>query len=101
MSRIRIVLALSALIITTLACTMFVGGPDYPEGTIPVSAQAVESLRAQIEAATLDRAEAILLKYLELNRLSDWQPGQAGQRGQKIGWVGRPSESRGNVVTGN
>jgi hypothetical protein len=37
---------------------MFVGGPEYPEGTIPVSAEAVESLRAQIEAAVLAGAES-------------------------------------------
>lgn len=30
---------------------MFVGGPEYPEGAIPVSAEALESLRAQMEAA--------------------------------------------------
>jgi hypothetical protein len=44
--------------LSTLACTMFVGGPDYPEGAIPVSAQAVESLRAQIETATLAGAQS-------------------------------------------
>jgi len=37
---------------------MFVGGPDYPEGAIPVSAQAVESLRNQIESAVLAGAES-------------------------------------------
>ncbi|MGD8402847.1 MAG: hypothetical protein PVJ21_04235 [Anaerolineales bacterium] len=58
MTRFRILLSLSAILLTTLACTMFVGGPDYPEGTIPVSAQAVESLRAQIEAAALAGAQS-------------------------------------------
>jgi len=37
---------------------MFVGGPEYPEGTIPVSAEAVESLRTQIEAAVLAGTES-------------------------------------------
>jgi hypothetical protein len=37
---------------------MFVGGPDYPVGTIPVSAEAVESLRLQIEAAVLAGTES-------------------------------------------
>lgn len=36
---------------------MFVGGPDFPDETIPVSAEAVESLRTQIEAAALAGAE--------------------------------------------
>jgi len=62
MSRNRILLFLAALIFATLACTMFVGGPDYPEGTIPVSAEAVESLRAQIEAAVLAEAESGVVK---------------------------------------
>ena len=51
MTRIRILLSLAVLIFTSLACTMFVGGPDYPEGTIPISAEAVDSLKTQIEAA--------------------------------------------------
>jgi len=58
MYRKRILLFLIALISATLACTMFVGGPEYPEGAIPVSAEAVESLRAQIEAAVLAGAES-------------------------------------------
>lgn len=37
---------------------MFVGGPEYPEGTIPVSAEAVASLRSQIEAAVQAGAES-------------------------------------------
>jgi hypothetical protein len=58
MYRKRILLFLIALIFATMACTMFVGGPEYPEGVIPVSAEAVESLRAQIEAAALAGAES-------------------------------------------
>jgi len=54
----RILLFLTALLLSTLACSMFVGGPDYPEGTIPVSAQAVENLKVQIEAAVLAGAES-------------------------------------------
>jgi len=58
MTRNRILLVLTVLVFATLACTMFVGGPDYPEGAIPVSAQAVESLRNQIESAVLAGAES-------------------------------------------
>ena len=67
MTKIRILLFFSALITTTLACTMFVGGPDYPQGTIPVSTQAVESLKAQIEAAVQAGAESGVEK-LEVNK---------------------------------
>jgi len=58
MSHTRTLLFLTAIILATLACSMFVGGPDYPEGTIPVSAQAVESLKTQIEAAVQAGAES-------------------------------------------
>lgn len=57
MYRKRILLFLTALISATLGCTMFVGGPEYSEGVIPVSAEAVESLKAQIEAAVLAGAQ--------------------------------------------
>jgi len=58
MTKIRILLVFTVLALATLACTMFVGGPDYPEGAIPVSAQAVESLRNQIESAVVAGAES-------------------------------------------
>jgi hypothetical protein len=58
MYRKRILLFLTSLILATLACSMFIGGPDYPEGTIPVSTEAVESLKTQIQAAVLAGAES-------------------------------------------
>ena len=58
MVRKRIFLFPIVLVLATLACTMFVGGPEYPEGAIPVSAEAVESLRAQLEAAVQAGAES-------------------------------------------
>ena len=57
MTRNRILLTLTALLLATLACSIFVGGPEYPVGAIPVSAEAVESLKAQIEAAVLAGAQ--------------------------------------------
>jgi hypothetical protein len=54
----RILLFLITLLSASLACTMFVGGPEYEEGAIPVSAEAVESLRAQLEAAALAGAQS-------------------------------------------
>ncbi len=58
MNQKRLLLFLTALIAASMACTMFVGGPEYSEGAIPVSAEAVESLRAQIEAAVLAGAQS-------------------------------------------
>ena len=57
MPRIRILFFLSTLLLSTLACSIFVGGPDYPEQPIPVSTEAVQSLQTQIEAAALVGAE--------------------------------------------
>ena len=84
MTRNRILLFLAVLVLATLACTMFVGGPDYPEGTIPVSAQAVENLRAQIEAAvsagaasgeiTLQITEEQLTSYIAFKLAAQQNP---------------------------
>ncbi len=46
------------LLLTSLACTIFVGGPDYPEQTVPVSTDEVLSMQAQIEQAFLSGAES-------------------------------------------
>ncbi len=47
----QVIFTIFALLFTTLACTMHIGGPDYPETKIPVSEQAVESMKTQFEAA--------------------------------------------------
>jgi hypothetical protein len=46
------------LLLTSVACTIFVGGPDYPEQTVPVSTDEVLSMQAQIEQAFLSGAES-------------------------------------------
>ncbi|MEW6404667.1 MAG: hypothetical protein AB1649_22955, partial [Chloroflexota bacterium] len=40
-----------------MACTIFVGGPEYPATPIPFSVEAVESLRLQIEQAMTNAAQ--------------------------------------------
>ena len=57
MTQNRILLLLTALICATLACSMFIGGPDYLPGTIPISTEAVESLKEQMESAALAGAQ--------------------------------------------
>jgi hypothetical protein len=47
-NQLKILLMLFTLIITTLACTVFIGGPDYPETRIPVSTEAVDSFRTAV-----------------------------------------------------
>lgn len=53
MKNYRILLFFSALLTATLACSMFIGGPDYPAERIPVSAEEVVNLKVNIEQAVL------------------------------------------------
>ena len=51
-NRLGLPFFLLILIITSLACTIFVGGPDYSNlPPIPVSAEAAESIKAEIKRA--------------------------------------------------
>jgi len=75
--------ALTALAIT-LACAIFVGGPEIPEPLIPVSAEAVTSLQEQIKAAveagaasgevTLQINETQLTSYLAYKNADNPNP---------------------------
>jgi hypothetical protein len=51
MKQNRIITIMVTALAITLACTIFVGGPEIPEPLIPVSAEAVTSLQEQIKAA--------------------------------------------------
>jgi hypothetical protein len=57
MKKYPIYLFFISLIFSTLACSVFIGGPEFPEEQIPVSAEEVVSLKVQIEAAVLAGAE--------------------------------------------
>ena len=51
-------LFLLSLVLTSLACVVFVGGPDYSNlPPIPVSAEAAESIKAEIQRAVLAAAD--------------------------------------------
>jgi hypothetical protein len=66
--------AMSALLLATLACSIFVGGPSYPEGPIPAATETTQSLQDQIKEAltsatdtgvvSLQISEAQLTSYL-------------------------------------
>jgi len=49
---------LLTLLLTSLACTIFVGGPEYSSGTIPVSTEEVQTMQSQIEQALIAGAES-------------------------------------------
>jgi|SRR5687767_7162366 len=51
-NRLGLPILLVSLIITSLACTIFVGGPDYSSlPAIPVSAEAAESIKEELRRA--------------------------------------------------
>ena len=73
---------LITLLFTSLACTIFVGGPDYSDLTpIPVSLEAAESLKAEMQKAfeagaqtgvvTLNITEPQITSVLAFRLLSD------------------------------
>ncbi len=77
-----ILLFIITLILTSLACTVFVGGPDYSDRTpIPVSNDAAESLKEEIKRAfeagattgevTINITEAQITSVLALRLQSD------------------------------
>ncbi len=49
---------ISSLVLATLACSIFVGGPDYPAQTVPVSADEVQNMQSQLEQALATGAES-------------------------------------------
>jgi hypothetical protein len=80
----KIVLAFLALGLVTLACSIFVGGPDYPATPIPVSTEAVQSLQTQVQQSvatgtatgtiTLNITEEQLTSYLAYTLQSQPNP---------------------------
>jgi hypothetical protein len=47
----------SSLVLASLACSIFVGGPDYPSQVVPVSTDEVLNMQAQLEQALAAGAE--------------------------------------------
>lgn len=56
-NKTQILFSLFALLLSTLACTMNIGGPDYTEGSIPVSEEAVQTMQDSFKAAFLNITE--------------------------------------------
>jgi hypothetical protein len=49
------------LLLASMACTIFVGGPEYPTQTVPVSTEEVQNMQSQIEQALIAGAETGLV----------------------------------------
>ena len=55
--RPNIILSIAGLALAALACSIFVGGPDYPQPPIVPSTQSAEEAQAQIDQALTDSAQ--------------------------------------------
>jgi len=53
-----IALALLALLLAIIACTINIGGPDYPTPAIPISTEALLSLEQNIQTAVASGAQS-------------------------------------------
>jgi hypothetical protein len=72
------------LLLTSMACSIFVGGPDYPTHTIPISTDEVQSMETQLEQAlvagaetgivTLQITESQLTSYITLKMQEQTNP---------------------------
>lgn len=51
-------LLLSLLLLTSLACSVFIGGPEYPAETIPISTADAPAMQTQVAQAFLDGAQS-------------------------------------------
>ncbi len=51
------------LLLSTLACSILVGGPEYPANVVPVSADEVTTMQAQIQQAFLDGAQTGVVTF--------------------------------------
>lgn len=59
----KLYLLFISLALVSMACSIFIGGPDYPTQTIPYSPNEVLDMRAQIEQAFLAGAETGLVTF--------------------------------------
>jgi hypothetical protein len=68
-----LIISISSLVLASLACTIFIGGPDYPAQTIPVSPDEVTNMQAQIEEAFLAGAETgVVTMQITENQLTSY-----------------------------
>ncbi|MDD2922804.1 MAG: hypothetical protein PHQ36_11025, partial [Anaerolineales bacterium] len=54
----KILLSIFVLALATMACSIFIGGPDYPTQTVPVSTSDAQSMQTQVAEALVAGAES-------------------------------------------
>src|SRR5689334_12507471 len=61
--RNSLTILIASLVFSTLACSIFIGGPDYPAQTITPSADEVATMQAQIQQAFTDGAQSGVVTF--------------------------------------
>jgi hypothetical protein len=81
----KLYLFVTSLVLASLACSMFVGGPDYPEQTVPVSTGEVQNMRDQLEQAMLAGAETgIVSLQITESQLTSYMTEKMGQQAKPL-----------------
>lgn len=77
--------AIGALLVATLSCSIFVGGPAYPEETVTATTATPESLQDQIQAAVTAGAQTgeVSLQITE-GQLTAWLAQKVSEQAHPI-----------------
>ncbi len=77
--------AITALLTATLACSIFVGGPSYPEGTHPIPTGTAQSLQDQLGQAVTAGADSGLISFqLDENQLTSYLAAELAQQPEPL-----------------
>src|SRR5512147_30459 len=77
--------ALSALLLATLACSIFVGGPSYPEGPAPVATETDLTLQQQVEQAVAEGATTgVVSLHVSEGQLTAYLAGRLAQQSNPV-----------------
>ncbi len=77
--------ALGALLLATLACSIFVGGPTYPEGPAPAATESTLSLQEQLQQALAQAATSgVVTLQLTEGQLTSYLQGKLAQQSDPV-----------------
>jgi len=69
----RFIIAVIASLITTLACSIFIGGPAYPDSPIPVSTASALDLQTYVQQAVAEGSQTgIITLQITENQLTSY-----------------------------
>lgn len=80
MKRTRILTILILALFVTLACAIETGGPEAPQQKIPVSAEAVDSLKQEIQQAVAEGAQSgVIYLFINETQLTSYLASKLGE----------------------